>query len=102
MHAHSSCQLALAIALCLTNGAALAAESAPATLDPVEVRESRTRSDNQNVIALSAREQMEARPHASLRDARRYQEVLGALDALEHNSPPVLALEAMVARLRRV
>jgi hypothetical protein len=53
-------------------------------------------------FALSARQQVEARPQASLRDAQRYQEVLGALDALEHNSPPVLALEAMVARLRRV
>ena len=53
-------------------------------------------------FALSARQQVEVQPHASLRDAQRYQEVLGALDALEHNSPPVLALEAMVARLRRI
>jgi hypothetical protein len=53
-------------------------------------------------FALSARQHVGAQPNASLRDAQRYQEVLGALDALEHNSPPVLALEAMVARLRRI
>ena len=35
-------------------------------------------------------------------DAERYREVLVALDALERNAPPVLALEALVARLRRV
>jgi DNA polymerase-3 subunit delta' len=36
-----------------------------------------------------------------LRNANRYREVLVALEALERNSPPVLALEALVARLRR-
>lgn len=37
----------------------------------------------------------------ALGNANRYGEVLVALDALERNCPPVLALEALVARLRR-
>ncbi|HYG06314.1 MAG TPA: TonB-dependent hemoglobin/transferrin/lactoferrin family receptor [Stenotrophomonas sp.] len=58
---HVPCQLALAITLCLPAGALLAAETAAtavphATLDPIEVRETRPRSDNQNVTTLSARE----------------------------------------------
>jgi DNA polymerase III subunit delta' len=53
-------------------------------------------------FALNAREQIGARPGPALQNAERYREVLVTLDALERNAPPVLALEALVARLRRV
>ena len=52
-------------------------------------------------FALGARARAASTAQPSLRDANRYQEVLVALDALERNCPPVLALEALIARLRR-
>jgi DNA polymerase III subunit delta' len=52
-------------------------------------------------FAIEGRLQADKDPEPLLRNANRYREVLGAFDALEHNSPPVLALEALVARLRR-
>jgi len=52
-------------------------------------------------FALEGRTQVGSSPEPALRSANRYREVLGAFEALEHNSPPVLALEALVARLRR-
>ncbi len=69
-------QLALAISLCLPIGAALAADTvghdAPgATLDPVQVRETRARSDNQNVTTLSAKE-LRDQGAQSMEDVVRY------------------------------
>jgi DNA polymerase-3 subunit delta' len=52
-------------------------------------------------FALSARQRAGEAPEPALHDARRYREVLVALEALERNAPPALALEALVARLRR-
>ncbi|HWO12048.1 MAG TPA: DNA polymerase III subunit delta' [Polyangiaceae bacterium] len=52
-------------------------------------------------FALAARREAAGSPEPSLQGARRYGEVLVALDALERNCPPVLALETLVARLRR-
>jgi DNA polymerase III subunit delta' len=52
-------------------------------------------------FALGARQRAASSPEPSLQNARRYGEVLVALDALERNCPPVLALEALIARLRR-
>ena len=69
-------QLALAISLCLPLGAAFAADTvahdAPgATLDPVQVRETRAKSDNQNVTTLSAKELREQGAQ-SMEDVVRY------------------------------
>jgi DNA polymerase-3 subunit delta' len=52
-------------------------------------------------FALEGRMQAADDREPALRSANRYREVLVALEALERNSPPVLALEALVARLRR-
>jgi DNA polymerase III subunit delta' len=52
-------------------------------------------------FALAGREGAAGSGEPPLRNANRYQEVLVALDALERNCPPVLALESLVARLRR-
>ncbi len=52
-------------------------------------------------FALQGREQADKSPEAVLASANRYREVLVALEALERNAPPVLALEALIARLRR-
>ncbi len=73
---HPRCQLALAIALCLPIGAALAADAADAaapgaTLDPVEVRETRAKSDNQNVTTLSSKD-LRAQGAQSMEDVIRY------------------------------
>lgn len=53
------------------------------------------------VIALKAREQVSAAPEEARRLARRYEVVRGALADLERNVGPQLALEAMMAKLRR-
>lgn len=53
-------------------------------------------------FALTARQSMGADPEPALRNAKRYAEVLVALETLERNVPPALALEALIARLRRV
>jgi DNA polymerase-3 subunit delta' len=52
-------------------------------------------------FALSARQRAGETPEPALRSAKRYREVLVALEMLERNAPPALALEALVARLRR-
>jgi DNA polymerase-3 subunit delta' len=52
-------------------------------------------------FAIAARERAEADPDSALRSARRYAEVPVAIETLERNVPPTLALEALVARLRR-
>ncbi|HTV22192.1 MAG TPA: DNA polymerase III subunit [Polyangiaceae bacterium] len=52
-------------------------------------------------FALSARQRAGEAPEPALRNANRYREVLAALESLERNAPPALALEALVARLRR-
>lgn len=52
-------------------------------------------------FALAARRRANEAKDAALRNANRYREVLAALEALERNAPPALALEALVARLRR-
>jgi DNA polymerase III subunit delta' len=52
-------------------------------------------------FALEARGRAHADPRGAARTARRYQEVLVARQALEKNVPPALALEALLARLRR-
>ena len=69
-------QLPLAIALCLPLGTALAVDSAAdaapgATLDPVEVRETRAKSDNQNVTTLSAKD-LRQQGAQSMEDVVRY------------------------------
>lgn len=76
MHRHTRRQLALAIAFCLPLGPALAAEVADAaapgaTLDPVEVRETRAKSDNQNVTTLSAKD-LRAQGAQAMEDIVRY------------------------------
>ncbi len=73
---HPRCQLALAIALCLPLGAALAADAADAaapgaTLDPVEVRETRAKSDTQNVTTLSSKD-LRAQGAQGMEDVIRY------------------------------
>ncbi|MDG2525623.1 TonB-dependent hemoglobin/transferrin/lactoferrin family receptor [Stenotrophomonas sp. HITSZ_GD] len=70
---HPRCQLALAIALCLPIGTALAAEAAApsTTLDPVEVRETRAKSDTQNVTTLSSKE-LRAQGAQGMEDVIRY------------------------------
>jgi DNA polymerase-3 subunit delta' len=52
-------------------------------------------------FALAARERARDAPEPALANARRYAEVLVAIEMLERNAPPALALEALVARLRR-
>jgi DNA polymerase-3 subunit delta' len=52
-------------------------------------------------FALAARQHAAADTEPVLRHARWYAEVLAAIDMLERNAPPALALEALVARLRR-
>jgi DNA polymerase III subunit delta' len=52
-------------------------------------------------FALFGRQRAGEAPEPALRSASRYREVLVALEALERNAPPALALEALVARLRR-
>lgn len=52
-------------------------------------------------FALTARQTAAVAPEPALRSANRYREVLAALEALERNVPPALALETLVARLRR-
>jgi DNA polymerase-3 subunit delta' len=52
-------------------------------------------------FALAARQRAGEASEPALSNARRYREVLAALEALERNAPPALALEALVARLRR-
>jgi DNA polymerase III subunit delta' len=52
-------------------------------------------------FALAARERARDSPEPALANAQRYSEVLVAIDMLERNAPPALALEALVARLRR-
>jgi DNA polymerase-3 subunit delta' len=52
-------------------------------------------------FALATRQRSDEAPERTLRDTKRYAEVIAAIDALERNAPPALALEAMVARLRR-
>jgi len=75
MHHPHRRQLALAIALCLPLSAALAADVAAdapgATLDPVEVRETRAKSDNQNVTTLSSKD-LRAQGAQSMGDVIRY------------------------------
>jgi len=77
MHHPHRRQLALAIALCLlplgsSLAADIAADAAPgATLDPVEVRETRARSDNQNVTTLSAKD-LRQQGAQSMEDVIRY------------------------------
>ncbi len=53
-------------------------------------------------FAISTRQRAGADPEPSLRNANRYREVLVALEFLERNAPPALALEAMIARMRRL
>ena len=53
-------------------------------------------------FAISTRQRIEAQPEPSLQNANRYREVLVALEFLERNAPPALALEAMIARMRRL
>jgi len=76
MHHPTRRQLALAITLCLPFGTAfaadLAADAAPgATLDPVQVRETRARSDNQNVTTLSSAD-LRQQGAQSMQDIVRY------------------------------
>jgi DNA polymerase III subunit delta' len=52
-------------------------------------------------FALETRQRAGQAPERALRDAQRYAEVVTAIDTLERNAPPALALEAMIARLRR-
>jgi DNA polymerase III subunit delta' len=54
------------------------------------------------VLALQVREVVTAAPDEARRLSRRYQLVRGALSDLERNVGPQLALEAMMAKLRRV
>ncbi len=54
------------------------------------------------VLSLRVREVVAAAPEEARRLARRYQLVRGALADLERNVGPQLALEAMMAKLRRV
>ena len=54
------------------------------------------------VLALRVRDVVGAAPDEARRLARRYQLVRGALSDLERNVGPQLALEAMMAKLRRV
>jgi DNA polymerase-3 subunit delta' len=53
------------------------------------------------VIALKTREVVAALPEEARRHSRRYEVVRGALADLERNVGPQLALEAMMAKLRR-
>jgi DNA polymerase III subunit delta' len=53
------------------------------------------------VLALRAREVIAAEPEEARRAARRHEVVRGALADVERNVGPQLALEAMVAKLRR-
>jgi hypothetical protein len=53
------------------------------------------------VLSLRVREVVAAAPDEARRLARRYQLVRGALGDLERNVGPQLALEAMMAKLRR-
>lgn len=52
-------------------------------------------------LATESRSLLADRPEAAERAARRYGIVLGTLTEIERNVSPTLALEAMVARLRR-
>ncbi len=52
-------------------------------------------------FALAARRGAPGNANETLQLANRYREVLAALESLERNSPPALALEALIARLRR-
>jgi DNA polymerase-3 subunit delta' len=52
-------------------------------------------------FAISVRQRAGEAPEPALRNANRYREVLAALETLERNVPPALALETLVARLRR-
>jgi hypothetical protein len=54
------------------------------------------------VLSLRVREVVAAAPDEARRLARRYQLVRAALSDLERNVGPQLALEAMMAKLRRV
>jgi hypothetical protein len=54
------------------------------------------------VLALRVREVVAAAPDEARRLARRYEVVRSALGDLERNVSPQLALEAMMAKLRRV
>jgi DNA polymerase-3 subunit delta' len=54
------------------------------------------------VLALKARQVVTAGPDAARRLSRRYEVVCAALADLERNVGPQLALEAMMAKLRRV
>jgi DNA polymerase-3 subunit delta' len=51
-------------------------------------------------FALEARDHVTAAPSRAHRAARRYSTVLRAIEAVDRNGQPALALEAMVARLR--
>jgi len=53
------------------------------------------------VLALKAREVVQAAPDEARKLSRRYEVVRGALGDLERNVGPQLALEAMMAKLRR-
>jgi hypothetical protein len=53
------------------------------------------------VLALRAREVVGAQPDEARRAARRHEVVRGALADVERNVGPQLALESMVAKLRR-
>jgi DNA polymerase III subunit delta' len=52
-------------------------------------------------FAIDTRQRVGEGPEPALRNAKRYGEVIAAIDTLERNAPPALALEALVARLRR-
>ncbi|MDF3068247.1 MAG: uncharacterized protein K0R38_3848 [Polyangiaceae bacterium] len=58
-------------------------------------------SHTAQVLALQARELVGTKPEEARRAARRHEVVRGALTDIERNVGPQLALEAMVAKLRR-
>jgi len=53
-------------------------------------------------FAFEARARVSGDARGAARPARCYSEVLAARQALERNAPPALALEALIARLRRL
>jgi hypothetical protein len=53
-------------------------------------------------FAFEARARASGDARGAARPAHCYGEVLAARQALERNAPPALALEALIARLRRI
>lgn len=53
-------------------------------------------------LALSGREQARERVHEAERSAQRHRVVLSAMQDVERNVSPALALEAMISRLRQI